>query len=158
MTKVDLRALVEAVLRDRQLTITERHIEVVVDVPSGITVRAWERGLVQVVANLVDNAIKYTRDARPPRLRIAATAREDECRLIFSDNGIGFDMKYHDRIFGLFNRLVRAEDYEGTGAGLAIVRKVLEKQGGRVWAESAPGAGATFYVALPGSGISVGSE
>ena len=66
-----------------------------------------------------------------------------------SDNGIGFDMKYHDRIFGLFNRLVRMEDYEGTGAGLAIVRKVLEKQGGRVWAESAPGAGATFFVELP---------
>jgi signal transduction histidine kinase len=60
-------------------------------------------------------------------------------------------MKYHDRIFGLFNRLVRQEDFAGTGAGLAIVRKVVEKMGGRVWAESSPGAGATFFVQLPAS-------
>lgn len=58
-------------------------------------------------------------------------------------------MKYHDRIFGLFNRLVRQEEYDGTGAGLAIVKKLLDKQGGKVWAESQPGAGATFYVELP---------
>ena len=119
------------------------------DVPAGTRVRAWERGLVQVVTNLVDNAIKYSRHASPPRLRIAATVLDEEWRLTVGDNGIGFDMKYHDRIFGLFNRLVRMEDYEGTGAGLAIVRKVLEKQGGHVWAESAPGEGATFFVALP---------
>jgi len=66
-----------------------------------------------------------------------------------ADNGIGFDMKYHDRIFGLFNRLVRQEDFEGTGAGLAIVRKVLDKMGGSIRAESAPGAGSTFIVDLP---------
>jgi light-regulated signal transduction histidine kinase (bacteriophytochrome) len=58
-------------------------------------------------------------------------------------------MKYHDRIFGLFNRLVREDEFEGTGAGLAIVKKVLDKQGGRIWAEAAPGQGATFFVELP---------
>ena len=68
---------------------------------------------------------------------------------MIADNGIGFDMKYHDRIFGLFDRLVRQEEFEGTGAGLAIVKKVVDKMGGRIWAESAPGAGATFYVELP---------
>jgi light-regulated signal transduction histidine kinase (bacteriophytochrome) len=66
-----------------------------------------------------------------------------------SDNGIGFDLKYQARIFGLFNRLVRAEEFEGTGAGLAIVRKLVEEQGGRVWPDSKPGEGATFYVELP---------
>ncbi len=69
--------------------------------------------------------------------------------LSVADNGVGFDMKYHDRIFGLFNRLVRAEEFEGTGAGLAIAKKVLEKQGGRIWAESEPARGATFFVELP---------
>ena len=66
-----------------------------------------------------------------------------------SDNGIGFDMKYHDRIFGLFNRLVRADEFEGTGAGLAIAKKVIDKLGGGIRAESAPGQGARFIVELP---------
>jgi signal transduction histidine kinase len=69
--------------------------------------------------------------------------------LAVSDNGIGFDMKYHDRIFGLFNRLVRQEDFEGTGAGLAIVKKVVEKMHGSVRAESSEGAGARFVIELP---------
>jgi signal transduction histidine kinase len=70
-------------------------------------------------------------------------------RLTVADNGIGFDPKYQDRIFGLFNRLVRPEDFEGTGAGLAIARKVVEKMGGTIRAEGVPGAGATFIVELP---------
>ena len=66
-----------------------------------------------------------------------------------ADNGIGFDMKYHDRIFGLFNRLVRTSEFEGTGAGLAIVAKLLDKLGGSVRAESSPGEGAAFLIELP---------
>ncbi|MCX6068850.1 MAG: ATP-binding protein, partial [Chloroflexi bacterium] len=84
-----------------------------------------------------------------PRLVIRAEQTGEAWQLSVSDNGIGFDMRYHDRIFGLFNRLVRVDEYEGTGAGLAIVKKVLDKQGGRIWAESAPGQGATFFVELP---------
>lgn len=145
LTEVNLRDLVEAVLRDRRLVIAEQHIEVTVDIPF-TTLHAWERGLAQVLTNLIDNAIKYSRKANPPRLRIAATALDDVWRLTVNDNGIGFDMKYHDRIFGLFNRLVRMEDFEGTGAGLAIAKKVLDKVGGRIWAESTPGGGATFFV------------
>ncbi len=85
---------------------------------------------------LIEDLLKYSRlDA-------------DACRITVADNGIGFDMKYHDRIFGLFNRLVRAGEYEGTGAGLAIVKKLVEKLGGTIRAESASGKGATFILEL----------
>jgi PAS domain S-box-containing protein len=148
LTDVNLPNLVGVILRDRELIISEQHAEVTVSIPF-TTLRTWERGLVQVLTNLIDNALKYSRKADPPRVRIAAEALGRAWRLSVSDNGVGFDMKYHDRIFGLFNRLVRMEDYEGTGAGLAIVRKVLDKQGGRIRAESAPGQGATFFVEIP---------
>jgi len=145
--EVDLHSLVEAILRDRDLTIKQQRIEVTVEIPFA-ALKTWERGLVQVLSNLIDNAIKYSRNASPPRLRIAATSLDRVWQIAVSDNGIGFDMKYHDRLFKLFNRLVRMEEFEGTGAGLAIARKVLDKQGGRIWAESAPGEGATFFIEL----------
>jgi len=105
-----------------------------------------------VLSNLFDNALKYSRNAVPPTVRVASEPLPNGVRLVVSDNGIGFDMKYHDRLFGLFNRLVRQEDFEGTGAGLAIARKVTEKMGGVIRAQSSPGAGATFVVELP-SGV-----
>jgi PAS domain S-box-containing protein len=145
---VDLRRLVDLLLRDRDLTVKEQHIEVTVDVPFSV-LYTWERGLAQVLGDLIDNAIKYSRNARPPCVRIRAIDLGSTWQVSVSDNGIGFEMKYHDRIFKLFNRLVRMEEFEGTGAGLAIAKKVIEKQGGRIWAESAPGLGATFFVELP---------
>lgn len=153
LTNVELGALVKAVLHDHEHQIVHGQVEVSVDVPD-VTLRVWERGLKQILTNLVDNAIKYSSRAKPPRLRIAATEVDGAWRLSVADNGIGFDMKYHDRIFGLFNRLVRMEEFEGTGAGLAIVKKVADKAGGRIWAQAAPGAGATFFVeiATPPSG------
>jgi light-regulated signal transduction histidine kinase (bacteriophytochrome) len=71
------------------------------------------------------------------------------CVLAVRDNGVGFDMKFHDQIFGIFQRLHRSEDYPGTGVGLAIVRKAMERMGGRAWAESEVGKGATFYLEIP---------
>jgi signal transduction histidine kinase len=116
---------------------------------SETSVRTWERGLLQVLVNLIDNALKYSRNASPPCIHITSQQLSSGFQIVVSDNGIGFDMKYHDRIFGLFNRLVRQEEFEGTGAGLAIVKKVVEKLGGRIWAESKPGSGAAFFVELP---------
>lgn len=147
-TKVNLLSLVQSILRDRNLTITELGVEVSVNV-SQITLHIWERGLHQVLANLIDNAIKYSRKSQPPRLTISAEAAAGHCHVTVTDNGIGFDMKYHDRIFGLFNRLVRADEFEGVGVGLAIVKKLTEKFGGSIHAESVPGEGATFFVELP---------
>jgi signal transduction histidine kinase len=103
----------------------------------------------QILTNLLDNALKYSRASTPPRLEITSRILEGRHQIVISDNGIGFDMKYHDRIFGLFNRLVRQEDFEGTGAGLAIVKKLVDKLGGRIRAEATPGSGATFFVELP---------
>jgi len=84
-----------------------------------------------------------------PEIEIGGRETEKSCILWVQDNGIGFDMKYHDRIFEVFERLHRFEDYPGTGVGLAIVHKAVERMGGRVWAESAPGEGATFYLEIP---------
>jgi PAS domain S-box-containing protein len=148
VTDVNLRGLIEVILKDRSLATTEQRAEVTVNVAFP-ALRTWEHGLVHVLTNLIDNALKYSRKANPPQIAIRAEELSDAWRIAVSDNGIGFDMKYHDRIFGLFNRLVREEEFEGTGAGLAIVKKVLDKQGGRVWAESALGQGATFFVELP---------
>ena len=148
VTEVNLSGVVEAILKDRSLVTDEQCVEVTVTIPFA-TLQTWEHGLVHVLTNLIDNALKYSRKASPPRIEIRAEELSNAWRLIVSDNGIGFDMKYHDRIFGLFNRLVREEEFEGTGAGLAIVKKVLDKEGGRIWAESALGQGATFFVELP---------
>jgi light-regulated signal transduction histidine kinase (bacteriophytochrome) len=145
---VDLHHLVSDILTDRSLIIAKLHVEVTVDIPL-ITLQTWECGLLQVLANLIDNAIKFSAKVNPPRISIRAENLENGCRIIVSDNGIGFDMKYSERIYGLFNRLVRAEEFEGTGAGLAIVKKILDKLGGNIRVESQPGLGATFYVELP---------
>jgi signal transduction histidine kinase len=146
--EVHLSNLVERILRDRSLVLGEQGVQVDVQVPR-LMLRTWERGLHQALSNLIDNALKYSRHATPPRLRIEAEIVEGGCRISVADNGIGFDMKYHDRIFGLCNRLVRASEFEGTGAGLAIVAKLVDKLGGSVRAQSAPGEGATFLIELP---------
>jgi signal transduction histidine kinase len=146
--ELNLRGLIDAILRDRSLVINEHGVEVTVEIPFA-SLRSWETGISQVLSNLIDNALKFSRQAAPPRIAIRAEEVGDGWRLSVADNGIGFDMKFQERIFGLFNRLVRADEFEGTGAGLAIVRKVLDKLGASIRAESRPGQGATFYVDLP---------
>jgi light-regulated signal transduction histidine kinase (bacteriophytochrome) len=102
--------------------------------------------LTLVVRNLVHNALKFTRRTRAARILIAARKREECVELVVRDNGIGFDMQYHEQIFGLFHRLHREDQYPGTGIGLALVRKALERMHGSVRAESREGEGATFVV------------
>lgn len=108
-------------------------------------------GLAVALRNLVGNAVKFSRDSTPPRIEIGAEEADGWRRIWVRDNGVGFDMKYYDRIFGIFQRLHRAEDYAGTGVGLALVAKAVERMGGRVRAESAPGQGAVFYLEFPSS-------
>jgi len=99
-----------------------------------------------VVRNLVDNALKFSANCPEPRVEIEGESSKDGYRLIVRDNGVGFDMLYQERIFDIFQRLHRTEDYPGTGIGLAMVRKALQRMNGRVWAESKPGQGATFTI------------
>jgi signal transduction histidine kinase len=103
----------------------------------------------QVFANLIDNAVKYSRMRDPACIAIGSMAPEDGLAVLFvRDNGAGFDMTYAQKLFGVFQRLHRAEDFEGTGIGLATAQRIVARHGGRIWAESAVDHGSTFYVAL----------
>ncbi|SCY44608.1 hypothetical protein SAMN05216420_106129 [Nitrosospira sp. Nl5] len=106
-------------------------------------------GLAIALRNLIDNALKFSQYAAEPAIEIRAQATGSHCILSVRDNGIGFDMRFYDKIFEIFQRLQRAEQYPGTGIGLAMVHKAMERIGGRVWAESQLGAGAVFYLELP---------
>jgi signal transduction histidine kinase len=112
-------------------------------------VRADPDGLAIVLRNLIDNAVKFSRYVPQPEIGIHARPAQGFCVLAVKDNGIGFDMKFYHKIFEMFHRLHRAEDYPGTGIGLAMVQKAMERMGGKIWAESQPDAGATFYLQLP---------
>jgi signal transduction histidine kinase len=116
---------------------------------NGSTVLADPNGFNQSLRNYLDNAIKFTANVAAPRIEIGSRQNKDSCIVWVKDNGIGFDMKYHDRIFEIFQRLNVTEAFPGTGIGLAIVRKAMERMGGRAWADSAPDQGATFYLELP---------
>jgi PAS domain S-box-containing protein len=115
------------------------------------SVRADATQLVQLFQNLIGNAIKFRAD-RPPQVRVEATADGDSWRFSVRDNGIGIDPQYHNRLFVIFQRLHGREEYPGTGIGLAICKRIVERNGGRIWLESAPGEGSTFYFTLPSVG------
>lgn len=143
-----LRPLVEALIGELKADPAAGHCRVDCELPE-LLVLADREGLTMAVRNLLDNAVKFCARVKDPRVEVGGRDNGSSCILWVRDNGIGFDMKYHDRIFGIFERLHRAEDYPGTGVGLAIVRKAMSRMGGRVWAESVPGQGATFYIEIP---------
>lgn len=112
-------------------------------------VAADEKKLVLVLQNLIGNAIKFHRPGVPPEIKVDAERSETEWRFAVCDNGIGFDPKYTDRIFQVFQRLHGIGKYPGNGIGLAICRRIIEHHGGRLWATSEPGKGSTFFFTLP---------
>jgi signal transduction histidine kinase len=132
-----------AVLEER---IDESRAAIVVDyLPE---VRGDTTQLAHVFQNLISNSIKYRKPSEAPEIRVSCEAKEGQWIIAVSDNGIGFDQQYAERIFGLFRRLHK-DAYPGTGLGLAICRRIVERHGGRIWATSENGQGSTFYLTLP---------
>lgn len=148
---VDIKALAEALIVECRADPSGGDYLIVNTVPD-LRIMADREGLTLALRNLLGNAVKFSKGT--PDARVEAGGRDDgaSCTLWVRDNGPGFDMKYHDRIFGIFERLHRAEEYPGTGVGLAIVQKAMARMGGRVWADSIPGQGATFYLEIPRRG------
>lgn len=116
------------------------------------TVMAHASQLTQLLQNLIGNAIKF-RSEKPPLVHVSAAREEDEWVFSVRDNGIGIDPQYQDRVFGIFQRLQSGGKHPGTGVGLAICKKVVERHGGRMWVESESGQGATFYFTIPRTGV-----
>jgi signal transduction histidine kinase len=146
-TQVNLQDLLERVIEGLQPEIQGRSI-------------LWKRNplpevradpslLQQVFSNLLFNAVKYTLPRDPAEIEIGCTTREGEIVVFIRDNGVGFDMRYAERLFGVFQRLHSKEEFEGTGIGLANVRRIISRHGGRTWAEGKVDGGATFYFSLP---------
>ena len=141
-----LNSLVEEVLRDLAPEVKDRNIEWrVAHLPF---VDADPILLKQVFVNLISNAIKFTRPRQQAVIEIGRAVDNGRVAVYVRDNGVGFSMKYRDKLFKVFQRLHRPEDFEGTGVGLATVRRIIHKHGGQVWAEGQLDQGATFYFAL----------
>jgi light-regulated signal transduction histidine kinase (bacteriophytochrome) len=105
--------------------------------------------LEHVLQNLIGNAVKFRRDEERPRVRVRATRKGEMWLFSVKDNGIGIDSQYTDKIFAIFQRLHGRGKYPGTGLGLAICKKIVERHGGRIWFDSQPGEGSTFYFTVP---------
>ncbi|WP_417467534.1 PAS domain-containing protein [Maricaulis sp.] len=143
---VDLHALLDEVLEQLEASITEAGAEL--DIEPLPTVCADPLLMRQAIQNLVSNAIKY-RGSEPPRIRITASADSENWTISVSDNGIGIDPKFFEKIFAPFQRLHSREAYGGTGIGLAIVRQAIERHEGRIWVESTEGNGSKFCFSIP---------
>jgi light-regulated signal transduction histidine kinase (bacteriophytochrome) len=147
--QVDLGELVGEVVRQFETETEKRNVEWnIAALPS---VRGDQSMLKIVLTNLISNALKFTRPCLLPRIEIGSTQEPNEVVIFVRDNGVGFDMEYMSKLFGVFQRLHRQEDFEGTGIGLANVRRIINRHGGRTWAESEIDHGATFYFTLPKS-------
>lgn len=144
---VNLDQVVDEVLEEFQLTQVESSVEVTRQ-PLGI-VQADMSMIKQVWINLISNAIKYSRKQPVSKIEIGRTDTESEFHFYVRDNGVGFDMHYAHKLFEVFQRLHKAQEFEGTGVGLALVKRIVTRHGGRVWAASRTGEGAIFYFSLP---------
>ena len=150
MNQVDMKALLIELVPEVTAGTEDR----VIDLRAGVLPPAvGDRALLkQVWLNLIANAIKYTRKRERAIISISGEAAGDELVYKVEDNGAGFDMQYIDKLFGVFQRLHRSTEFEGTGVGLALVQRIVRRHGGRVWAEGKEGVGATFWFALPRRG------
>jgi len=143
---INMTELAKSALKDLQVSIgpfkTKISIE---DLPNA---NADYNLMNLVFTNLISNAIKYSATKESPEATIGAMKRDDGAVYFIKDNGVGFDMQYYNKLFGVFQRLHSAEEFEGTGVGLALVHRIITRHGGKIWAEAKEGEGATFYFTL----------
>jgi PAS domain S-box-containing protein len=144
---LDMGALVREVVRELQDTLGDRAVEW--NLQPLAAARADRTLMHQVWVNLLDNALKFTRSRKAAVIEVGCRSEGDEDIYCVKDNGVGFAMEYAPKLFGVFQRLHRYEEFEGTGVGLALVQRIIQRHGGRVWAEGQVDRGATFYFSLP---------
>ena len=145
--EIDMRELAAHTFADVVGSADDRKIDFVIeDIPPARGDVAMMR---QVLTNLLSNAVKFTRPREHAQIVVGSTVDRGETVYFVADNGVGFDMRYANKLFGVFQRLHSANEFSGTGVGLAIVERIVQRHGGRVWAKSAPGEGATFSFTLP---------
>ena len=146
LKSVEVSKVVDHAMYNLRIAIEESQAEVSLD--SLPVVQGDPAQLAQLFQNLIGNALKF-RGEKPPRIHIRAESNGKFCTLAIEDHGIGLDPKFGDRIFAIFQRLHTRNEYKGTGIGLALCKKIVERHGGRIWVESQPRKGATFYFTLP---------
>jgi len=148
-SKVEMTTLVHDIVRDLQPEDPNRTFNLKVKKLEDIS---GDKNLLrQVFVNLISNAFKYTGKLKEVSIEIGSNIKNDQCIYYVKDNGAGFDMRYYKKLFGVFQRLHSNNEFEGTGIGLSIIQKIINKHGGKVWAEGKVNEGACFYVSLPWS-------
>jgi PAS domain S-box-containing protein len=146
-SEVNMESIIRSVLSELKFNSTLKDSVSIVIHPLPI-VNADYNLMIQVWMNLLSNAIKYSGKLEKPEIEIGVIMKNDVPVFYIKDNGVGFDMKYYDKLFGVFQRLHRMEDFEGTGVGLALVQRIISKHNGKIWAEAEVDKGATFYFLL----------
>ncbi len=147
LVKLDMDVLIKDVWQELRNAYPERNMILSVD---RLPFAQGDSSLVrQVCINLLENAVKYTGLRAAALIEVGAETRGKEVIFYIRDNGVGFDMAYRDKLFSVFQRLDDSDNFKGTGIGLAIVKRIIGKHGGRVWGEGEPGRGACFYFTLP---------
>jgi PAS domain S-box-containing protein len=146
MTSIDMTALAQSAINDFKNSLAHFKANITINPLPPAT--ADYNLIAQVFANLISNAIKYSGSREMPLIEIGSKEENGQDVYYIKDNGVGFDMKYYDKLFGVFQRLHGAEEFEGTGVGLALVKRIISRHGGKVWAEGKVGKGSTFYFSL----------
>ena len=147
ISKLDVASLARNVYSEFGQDIKGRNVDFIVDdLPMAMADRAL---LNQVLTNLIGNAIKFTQEKENAKIMIGFNEEKDNLTYYVRDNGAGFDMRYYDKLFGLFQRLHSQQEFEGTGVGLSIVQRIINRHGGSVWGEGVVDKGATIYFSLP---------